>query len=257
MKLILFFLFLLVSCASFSQVSNGNFENGSVPDLSYWEWTCGAQSFNSAPAGGGNWCLQVSGGNTQGCFPGYSYQKIPSITNGQTFILSGWVFAQTSPRVGIYFGKISNGIITIQAGNTTSSTSWIQLSVQSSFTLSTADTAVVILYGGLRGGPAQGYGYFDLINLQQVTGIYSMEQKQSLKVFPNPFSLQTILQTENIFKDATIIVYNSYGRIIKQVNNISGQTFTLRRDNLPSGLYFLHMTQDDKTFMTTKIIITE
>jgi hypothetical protein len=255
MKLIILFLSSFVSCASFSQVSNGNFEKGSDPDLSYWEWTCGAKSFKGAPAGGGNWCLQVSGGNTQGCFPGYSYQKIPSITNDQAFILSGWVFAQTSPRVGIYFGKISNGIITIQEGDTTSSTSWIKLSVQSSFKLSAGDTAAVVLNGGLLGGPAQGYGYFDLINLQQVSGIYSMEQKQSLKVFPDPFSLQTIIQTETVFRDATLILYNSFGRIIKKVNHISGQTFTLHRDNLPNGIYFLHMTQDNKAFKTAKILI--
>jgi hypothetical protein len=260
MKLFLLFLASIVSCASFSQVLNGSFEKISGPDLSNWEFTCGVQSFNNAPPGGGNWCVKVDGTNYQGCFPGYLYQKIPSIVNGQTYILSGWAYASPIsfhilPAVGIYFGKIKNGNITLQAGDTTTSTSWKQLSLQSGFTLSSGDTAAVILTGGVITGALQCYGYFDLINLQSLTGINSTGQKQSLKVVPNPFSEQTILKTDYIFKDATLSVYNSNGQLKKRVNDISGQTFTFHRDNLPGGQYFLTVTQDDMTFNTTKILI--
>ena len=112
-------LFLITLTVSFiltvvrGQVLNGSFENGSNSDLSNWKWTCLAQSYNNAPTGGGNWCIKVWGGNTQGCFPGYAYQKLPTITNGQTFILSGWAYAQTAPPIGLYFGKINNGTIEI------------------------------------------------------------------------------------------------------------------------------------------------
>jgi hypothetical protein len=260
MKLFLLFLSSIISCASFSQVLNGSFENNSGPDLSNWESTCGVQSFNNAPAGGGNWCAKVDGGNFQGCFYGYLYQTIPSITNGQSFVLSGWAYSSQltyhfGPVVGIYFGKIKNGYITLQAGDTNTSTSWKQLSVQSSFNLSPGDTAAVILSGGIITGAAQCYGYFDLIKLQPLTEINSTGQKQSLKVVPNPFSEQTILKTDYIFKDAMLLVYNSTGQLKKRVNNISGQTITFHRDNLPGGLYFLTVTQDDMTFNTTKILI--
>jgi hypothetical protein len=243
--------------ATYGQIINGSFENGSNADLTNWEWTCLSQSSNNAPTGGGSWCILVWGGNTQGCFPGYAYQKLPAITNGQTFILSGWAYAQTSPPIGLYFGKINNGIITLQAGDTTSSTSWTPLSVQSGFSLSTGDTALVVLYGGQAGGPVQGYGYFDLINLQEVTGINSFEQKQFMKVFPNPFSNNTVLQTDNFLHNATLIVENIFGQTVKQIKYISGPTITLFRDNLPSGMYFIQLSQDDKIIATNKIIISE
>jgi hypothetical protein len=239
------------------QILNDSFENGSTPDLSNWKWACGASSFNNAPTGGGNWCVKVNSGNTQGGFPCYAYQKIPTITNGQTFILSGWAFAQTSPTIGLYFGKINNGIITLQVGNTTNSTSWTQLTVQSSFSLSTGDTALVVLYGGLVGGPLQGYGYFDLIKLQQVTGINSLEQKQSTKIFPNPFNNQTILQTDNLLYNATLTVYNYSGQTVKQIKNINSQTVVLSRDNLISGLYFVRLTQGSKVISVDKLVITD
>lgn len=239
------------------QILNGSFENGSNADLSNWEWTCLAQSYNNAPTGGGNWCIKVWGGNTQGCFPGYAYQKLPTITNGQTFILSGWAYAQTAPPIGLYFGKINSGIITLQAGDTTSSTSWTQLSIQSSFSLSTGDTALVVLNGGLAGGPVQGYGYFDLINLQQVSGINFLEHKQTVEVFPNPFYNQTTLKTDNFFHNATLTVDNIFGQTVKQIKNISGRTVTLFRDNLPSGLYFVRLTEDNKTFYADKLVIAD
>src|SRR5680860_1098112 len=121
MRKLIIILLLVVSNLSFGQnLLNGSFENGSGADISSWEWTCDAQPSNTAPVGGGNWCIKVEGGNSQGCFPGYAFQKLPTITNGQTFILSGWAIAelsnaQTTSLVGIYFGKISNGNLTTQA----------------------------------------------------------------------------------------------------------------------------------------------
>jgi len=78
-----------------------------------------------------------------------------------------------------------------------------------------------------------------------------------IKVFPNPFFAQTTLRTDNLFKNATLTVYNSFGQEVKQIINISGQSITLNRDNLPSGLYFIRLTQENKTLATGKLIITD
>lgn len=79
----------------------------------------------------------------------------------------------------------------------------------------------------------------------------------NLKIFPNPFSSSTTLKTDIILKNATLTVYNFYGQIVKQIDNFSGQTIIFQRDNLPSGLYFIRLTQDNKTFSTDKLTITE
>jgi len=257
MKYLLLILSSIISYTSFSQVLNGSFETDSIPDLSHWEWICGAQSFNNAPSTGGYWSIKVNGGSTQGCLPGYAYQKITSITYGQSFILSGWAYAETSPTVGIYFGKINNGVITTQTGVTTSANSWTQLNIQSSFILATGDTAVVVLNGGLVGGPLQGYGYFDLIDLQQVTGVSSIEQKPASRIFPSPFSTQTTLYFEINLNDANLTVYNSVGQLVKEMRNLSGHTILLQRDNLPCGLYFIKIAQDNKIIATDKFVTTD
>jgi hypothetical protein len=76
-----------------------------------------------------------------------------------------------------------------------------------------------------------------------LTSVNSIDKNSNqVKVFPNPFSLQTNLHTDNAFKDATLTIYSSYGQQVKQILNISGQTITLHRDKLPSGLYFIRLT---------------
>ena len=76
-------------------------------------------------------------------------------------------------------------------------------------------------------------------------------------IYPNPFSTQTTLQTGDLFKNATLTVYNCFGQAVKEIKNINGQGVTLQRDNLPSGLYFIRLMQEDKTFATEKVIITD
>lgn len=80
---------------------------------------------------------------------------------------------------------------------------------------------------------------------------------ENVTVYPNPFSTETIIQSEQDFKRATLTVCNSLGQPVKQLKNISGQTIILQRDDLPSGLYFLQLVQDYKILKTAKIVITD
>ncbi|MCF8428112.1 MAG: T9SS type A sorting domain-containing protein [Bacteroidia bacterium] len=74
-------------------------------------------------------------------------------------------------------------------------------------------------------------------------------------IYPNPFSMQTVLQTEKSFHNATLTVDNYFGQTVKEIKNISDQTVTLQRDNLPEGLYFVRLTENNKIIATKKIVI--
>lgn len=97
------------------------------------------------------------------------------------------------------------------------------------------------------------------------TSVNSIEKNSTaIKISPNPFSTQTTLsvgipseQTEELFKDATLTVYNSFGQQVKQLTNISGQTIVLPREHLASGLYFIRLTQNNKIFSADKLVITD
>jgi hypothetical protein len=63
------------------------------------------------------------------------------------------------------------------------------------------------------------------------------------------------LQLPGNYDHATLIIFNSNGQIVKQMKNISARTIVLNRDNLPSGIYYMRLIQDDKMSATDKIVI--
>jgi hypothetical protein len=104
-----------------------------------------------------------------------------------------------------------------------------------------------------------GYADFFIGKLSSTvtTDIDENHFSEGIKVFPNPFSSQAILQTGNLLHNATLTMDNVYGQTVKQITNINGQTIVLSRDNLLSGLYFLRLTEDNKTIATKKLVITD
>lgn len=247
--------FLLFTSTLNGQIINGSFETGSSPELSPWEWTCGAQSWQDAPPDGGAWCIQVNGGNTQGCFPGYAYQRIPNLIPGQSMILSGWAKAQLSPYVGLYFGKINQGLITLLDGDTTSSNIWTHLEILSSFSLLPGDTAVVVLFGGLTGGPLQGFGYFDLVNLCSCIGLDDKDEPHGFTLSPNPLTEKSVLLCKQGFQNAGIRITDASLKVVRDYSNLTGQSVTIEKQDLKPGIYFIMVTEEGHKTFTTKFLI--
>jgi uncharacterized delta-60 repeat protein len=78
-------------------------------------------------------------------------------------------------------------------------------------------------------------------------------QKNSILVYPNPFSDIITVTSNQIFSEASFTVYNNFGQIIKQINNVSGNDFDLNMNTTASGIYFL--TIEEKGIKTTQKII--
>jgi hypothetical protein len=90
-----------------------------------------------------------------------------------------------------------------------------------------------------------------------VLGMNEKISKHFFSSFPNPFIYSTTIQTSDNLNNATLTICNSFGQIVKQVNNMEGQTVTLFRDNLPSGLYFIQLTKNNEIIAIEKLIITD
>lgn len=88
-------------------------------------------------------------------------------------------------------------------------------------------------------------------------GISSYGERSRISFHPNPFFIQTTLKMDNYEANTSLSVYNSFGQLVKQIDNLSGQSIIFRRDNLPGGLYFIKLMQDNKTLATDKLIITD
>jgi len=89
------------------------------------------------------------------------------------------------------------------------------------------------------------------------SGIEENENRAEITVVPNPFSFQTILRTNKVLNHSTLLVYNAFGQKVKQLENISGQTIPIFRENLPEGIYFILLTENNKTLTKGKLLITD
>ncbi len=74
-------------------------------------------------------------------------------------------------------------------------------------------------------------------------------------IYPNPFSVYTILKINTILKDAKLTMYNTLGQEMKSMINISGQSIKIQRDNLPAGVYFLILSQGNTIITENKVLI--
>lgn len=92
---------------------------------------------------------------------------------------------------------------------------------------------------------------------QTVTGMNETISKPVVSIFPNPFISSTTIQTSGNLKNATLIISNSYGQTVKLIKNISGQTLSIARDNLPYGLYFIQLSEENKILAVKKLIISD
>lgn len=88
-------------------------------------------------------------------------------------------------------------------------------------------------------------------------GIEKLSESISFSVYPNPFSSQATLHTDYLMQDATLTIVNCYGQTVEQITNISGNTITLSRENLSNGLYFIRLTETDKTIATDRLVIAD
>jgi len=89
----------------------------------------------------------------------------------------------------------------------------------------------------------------------QTAGNIELQDNFKVSVFPNPFSTQTTINTDKTLENATLIVYNSFGQEVRKIDNISGQSILFFRENLPFGLYFLHLKEKKEIISINKLII--
>jgi photosystem II stability/assembly factor-like uncharacterized protein len=225
--------------------------------------------------GGANWTIQTIGTtnvlysinfpNTDtGYAVGYDYTlplgiilKTSDAGNTWTVLSSGtsnalrsvyFIPLQGLTNIGYTVGDNGTVLKTINSGmNWTAQTSGV---IDSLFSI------YIIPQGGANTGYAVGdHGKI----IKTSNGGVFVEENQSkesvISIFPNPFSTSTTLQTTINLKSATLSIYNALGQEIKTINNISGKQITLQRDNLPEGIYFIRLTEDNETIATKKLMI--
>ncbi len=193
MKHAFFFLAIILCSSSSAQLVNGSFENEEGWDLTGWMSSCGNAFFGIGHPDHGTWSTSVPHGESNGsCYASHIVQFVPSIQDGETWTLGGWLHNMltgfSDPYIGMGMGiKHEDGWWEYFTSAQMNTGNWTHLTVTNSFAMAPGDTAFVILDGGLvSGGGSPAWAEFDgmvLTNLS--TGIASVNANASA-CFPNP-----------------------------------------------------------------------
>jgi Secretion system C-terminal sorting domain len=161
-------------------------------------------------------------------------------------------------EIDIYDGgiKVDNGQIL-----STTTSDWTPFSIPLN-NYTTADSATLIIAAYNCSGPVDRYfphgsSVLKIDNLSFGYDVPTSIKTGTIKtsISPNPFSVETKIQTTQNLVNATLTVYSSQGLIVKQMEKVNGQLIILNRDGLASGLYLVKITQGDKLIAIQKVVI--
>jgi hypothetical protein len=91
-------------------------------------------------------------------------------------------------------------------------------------------------------------------NINNPEAVQDNNQTYNDLVYPNPFNYSTTIQLQQNIGNSNLIIYNIFGQIVRSTN-VSGNKIIVERDNLPAGVYFYRITQNNEIIVSGKLMI--
>jgi YVTN family beta-propeller protein len=99
------------------------------------------------------------------------------------------------------------------------------------------------------------YALGKFIASAQTAGIAEdFELFPTLEIAPNPFSESTTIRLNENIDLARVQIRNALGAVVRDFT-FSGSSFTLDKDELQAGVYFLTLTHDEKHIASERVVI--
>lgn len=94
-------------------------------------------------------------------------------------------------------------------------------------------------------------------HLENVTNVQpiSYTEEVSISVYPNPFSSETTFKIGDINQQYNFSLYDIMGKEVLSSKNLTGEEYTLQRNNLTNGIYIYKFTTANGLLCSGKIIV--
>jgi hypothetical protein len=86
-------------------------------------------------------------------------------------------------------------------------------------------------------------------------GHHKVERTQSAQVFPNPVSTSATIISPVMLTSGELEIVDAVGRVVKQYESLSGDSFTFNRGNLPSGMYGYRIREYGTVIASGKMMV--
>ena len=92
----------------------------------------------------------------------------------------------------------------------------------------------------------------DLLDSYEIT---EEQADNSVTIYPNPFDNTATLHISNVSGNVSLALYDVLGKEVKNITNIKNENIQINRDNLPDGIYFYQVRNNNNTIATGKIVL--
>jgi uncharacterized repeat protein (TIGR03803 family) len=111
------------------------------------------------------------------------------------------------------------------------------------------------LYGMTqRGGDSNGGVIF---RYALSTNIPAADNDAGTAIFPNPFNSEAKIEWSSAAENASIRIFNSGGNLVRKTDHVSGKWASITRNDLPAGIYFFVIGQENTIISKGKFIVAD
>ncbi len=100
--------------------------------------------------------------------------------------------------------------------------------------------------GGIISSPNTSMGNSSEEIDQCYSGINEISSTTSLLLSPNPFTTSTTLTLQGTYHNPSLFIYNLLGQEVRSIPVGTSKQVTIPRGNLPAGMYFYKLIEDNK-----------
>jgi hypothetical protein len=115
---------------------------------------------------------------------------------------------------------------------------------------------VLEIYKGYRHLKRTDYQSVFYAKKQEIaSGLDEMSIENSIRFFPNPFTDVITLENNIVNNDKiNLIIFNSFGKVVYELNNVEGNQTIIINEIKQSGIYFYKIVADGKIINTGKLL---
>ena len=125
--------------------------------------------------------------------------------------------------------------------------------------METTDDGGCAIVGSTNGN---GNGGFDVFFIKTDANGQALETENLaltnlINIYPNPVRDNAFINSSTHLNNATLLVFDNTGHLVKEINHIYGKSINFSRGNLCAGSYFAKIYESNKCFSTVKILVSD
>ncbi len=105
--------------------------------------------------------------------------------------------------------------------------------------------------------PHDGWMIDDISLEDWFEGIPEIQNNKAITLSPNPFNTQTTITVNGTFQNPTLYLYNLMGQEVNTISIGTKKQITIPRNQLPSGLYFYKLIEENNNILGVGKVVVE